>query len=116
MRVDVALKRQGNQVEHQPDMLADIIRYPLGTSHASRRQALRSAFGLTDPQLNLANSRQVFIDLAPVARAQAAAELLRIVQHKVQDALLIHLALGSIGRRALAATRGKQPVEYQFRD
>ena len=99
---DVALERQRDQVEHEPDVLAEVVGNSLRTSHAGRGQASGRGLGSADPLLDLTDGRQVLVDLAAIVQAHAGAKLPGVVGDEVEDALLVELALGALGRRALA--------------
>jgi hypothetical protein len=88
----VSLEGQGQQVEHHPHMLLEALRY-------ARRLPLVVGDGVGKPPrvvdalLDLADGRQVLVQLLLVLAAQAGLQGLCVGLHEVEDALAQRLAL-----------------------
>ena len=112
----VGLERQGQQVDHQPDMLArsrpDM---PSGRGELPGRGRDLGA-ARRDPLLDLADAGQVLVQLAAVGRRRGLAEPAGVLADEVEDALVV------LSRRGLrprvdspSPWDAEEPIEDQAR-
>ena len=103
----VGLERQGDDVAHQPGVLAEVLRLarrrPLARRHR-RGVLLRHLVEPLHALLRLAHRRQVLVELLLVGAAHLAAQVVRLLEHVVEDAAL-----------ELAGLAAEQAVERQRR-
>ena len=81
----VSLEGHRDHVGHQLEMLGKVRRHPVGLGHA--RVDLRIVLlGALDLPLNVADRRQVFIQLAAVRRAKVGLQFAGILGREIQNA------------------------------
>ncbi len=94
----VRLERDGQEVEHQAHVLAQVGRDAGGPGHSGCRPGGGiSRFETSDPPLDLADRRKILLDLAPVVDAELCLQLPGVLADEVEDALLV-AARGGVAR------------------
>ena len=75
------------------------------------REARPRRHGVLDPPLDLADARQVLVELALVGLGDAVANAVGVVQHVVDHALAVEVAIGDGRLREAVCPLGEQAVE-----
>lgn len=93
----VGLERQGDDVAHQPHVLADVFgQAVVGARHRQRGTSLiaRPSVGAVlhlagplDPLFDLADAGQILVELRAVGPADLAVQVIRVSLHAIKDAL-----------------------------
>jgi len=110
----VGLERDELQIEHQVDVLG-VQHGNAGRLVDGRLEARHVFLGLLDALLDLADRRQVFVELASIRRTEIRREPRRALADEVEDApAVLHAARARLGREA-GVDVPEQPLEDEAR-
>jgi hypothetical protein len=110
----IGLKGDELQIEHQVDVVL-VEHRNTGRLVDRRRQARHVLLGTLDSALDLADRRQVFVQLPPVGCAQIGGQLGRARGDEIEDAAAVAQAPFAGFRREARVDVTEQPLEHQPR-
>lgn len=108
----VGLKCQGEQVVHEPEVIAQVDWRGIRLRHVGPDRVI-GALGLLDAPFDVAYRRQVLIQLTAVRGAERAFEAVSVRNHPIEDALLVPSIVHPRSRIVIFGP--KQPLKYRAR-
>src|ERR1044071_7300112 len=91
----IGLKREGQHLEHELDLLSAILRDPCGRVIARIRGG--ETLGLFNVLFNFSNARQVLIELVAIGADQRSVHVAGFSENKIEDGSLFLLAFLEVG-------------------